>query len=78
MSAFYRNRETGIVQVHPQSGLGDFFNSEEIGEDGKAVKPFIPLGASTDEARRRADLAKDPDKTPDADGNGSANKQKGI
>ena len=68
MSAFYRNRETGIVQSHPQSGLGDFFNSDEIGEDGKPVKPFVPLGASADETRRLTNLAKDADKTPDKKG----------
>jgi len=77
MTAFYRNRETGIVQSHPVSGLGESFNSDEIGEDGKPVKPVIPLGASADEAKRLRELAKD-STAPEATGTGSTNKQKGA
>lgn len=43
MSPFYRNRETGIVQAHPKSGIGNSLNSDEIGQDGKPVKPFVAL-----------------------------------
>lgn len=74
---FYRNRETGIIQSHPTAGLGDSFNSDEVGEDGKPVKPFIPLGASTEETSRRIKLAKA--KTPEATtGTGSTNEQEGV
>lgn len=69
MTAFYRNRETGIVQSHPTSGLGDSFNSDEIGEDGKPLA-YLPISSDKVEAHRAS-------KTPDADGNGSTNKQKG-
>jgi hypothetical protein len=58
MTAYYRNRETGIVQAHPVSGLGEFFNAEEVGLDGKPVKPVIPLGASAAEQKRLTKLAK--------------------
>jgi hypothetical protein len=69
---FYRNRETGIIQAHPVSGLGETFNSDEVGED---AKPIVPLGASTDETKRRLDLAKAP-KTPEATtGTGSTEKK---
>ncbi len=43
MSPFYRNRATGIVQAHPKSGIGNSLNSDEIGQDGKPVKPFVAL-----------------------------------
>lgn len=51
MTTFYRNLETGKVQVHPVSGLGEFFNAEEVGEDGKAVKPFVALPITPDKVR---------------------------
>lgn len=74
---YYRNRETGIVQAHPTSGLGESLNSDEIGQDGKPVKPVIPLGASDDEIKRLKNLAKG-SKTPEATtGTGSAKKQEG-
>lgn len=73
--AWYRNRETGIIQAHPVSGLGDVFNSDEVGED---AKPVIPLGAPADETKRRLDLAKG-STTPEATtGNGSTNTKKGA
>lgn len=72
---YYRNDQTGIIQRHPVSGLGAFLNSTEVGPD---AKPLVPLGASTDETKRRTKLAKgDADeKTPEATtGTGSANKK---
>lgn len=57
--AFYRNRETGIVQFHPTAGLGDSFNSDEIGEDGKAVKPFVNLPITDDKIRDAKSLMED-------------------
>lgn len=74
MSAYYRNRETGQVQAHPTPGLGEFFNSDEIGEDGKIVKPFIPLGASSDEAKHLLALAKDENATIEAANKAQADK----
>lgn len=63
--AYYRNRETEITQFHPVSGLGESFNSDEIGEDGKELKPRIPLGTDKAETNRRVNLASSP-KTPEA------------
>lgn len=51
MAPYYRNRETGIVQWHPVSGLGDAFNSDEIGTDGAAVKPFVALPVTPEKVR---------------------------
>lgn len=75
---WYRNRETGIIQHHPVSGLGDAFNSEEVGEDGKPVKPRVPLGASKQETQRLVNLAKAPKTTEATTGTGDSNKQKGT
>lgn len=52
--ALYKNRETGIIQSHPRSGIGDSLNSDEVGEDSK---PVVPLGASKAETKRRVNLA---------------------
>ena len=57
---YYRNRETGLVQYHPTPGLGEDFNSTEIGEDGKSVKPYTSLAPSADELRRAKALIADP------------------
>jgi len=65
MGTFYRNRETGIIQSHPQSGIGDSLNSDEIGEDGKPVKPFVKLPITPDKVKRASALAKG-DKTTEA------------
>lgn len=59
MGTYYRNRETGIVQFHPVSGLGDDFNADEIGEDGKPVKPRTSLAPTADEIRNAKALLKD-------------------
>lgn len=59
MTAYYRNRETGLVQSHPQSGLGEFFNADEIGEDGQTVKPRTSLAPSAKEIKDAKDLMKD-------------------
>lgn len=79
MTAYYRNRQTGKVQAHPVSGLGESFNSDEIGVDGKPVKAYVPLGASREETARAVKLAKgDTPKTPEATtGTGSTKKQEG-
>ena len=58
MTFYYRNRETGLVQPHPTSGLGESLNSDEIGKDGKPVKPYIPLGASPEVIAERVKLLK--------------------
>lgn len=62
--AYYRNRTTGRVQYHPQSGIGDSLNSDEIAENGKPVKPRTSLAPSSDELRRAKDLLKDNSGTP--------------
>ena len=77
MTAYYRNRETGLVQSHPTSGLGDSLNSDEIGLDGKPVKPYIPLGASSEDAARIAKLA-NPKNSEATTGTGSTKNQKGA
>lgn len=51
MTAYYRNRETGTIQGHPVSGLGEFFNSDEVGED---AKPILPLGTAAKTGRKPA------------------------
>lgn len=56
MAPYYRNNETGIIQAHPQSGLGDVFNSVEIAEDGKPIKPHTSLAPSADELRSAKQL----------------------
>lgn len=52
---YYRNRETGIIQRHPVSGLGESLNSDEVGED---AKPIVPLGTSKKDAQKLVDLGK--------------------
>lgn len=59
----YRNRETGIVQFHPTAGLGDSFNSDEIGEDGKPVKPFVKTPITDDKVRDAKSLMADKNET---------------
>lgn len=61
MTAYYRNRETGNIQSHPVSGLGDDFNSDEVGEDGKVVKPFVKLPITDDKIKSAKSLMKDHD-----------------
>lgn len=56
MATYYRNRTTGIIQSHPQSGIGDSLNSDEIGQDGKPLKPHTSLAPSVDEVKRARDL----------------------
>ena len=77
--AYYRNRETDIVQWHPQSGLGDFFNSDEIGEDGKPVKPFVTLPITPEKIKDAKSLMKaDDSHTPAVNSDaGSSKKQEG-
>jgi hypothetical protein len=78
MTAYYRNRTTGLLQSHPKSGLGEFFNSDEIGQDGKPVKPHTSLAPSKDELKRARDLMTDKTKTPEATtGTGSDKTQEG-
>lgn len=59
MTTFYRNLETGIIQSHPVAGLGDSFNAEEVGEDGKVVKPFVALPITPDKVRSAKALLND-------------------
>lgn len=66
MTAYYRNRETGIIQAHPVSGIGDSLNSDEVGVD---AKPIVPLGTSKKDAAKIVDLGK---KSTDATGGKSA------
>jgi|GEM_PF-2884362 len=56
---FYRNRETGLVQSHPKSGIGDSLNADEIGEDAKPVKPYTSLAPSRKEVKAAKGLMKD-------------------
>lgn len=55
--ALYKNRETGIVQYHPRSGIGDSLNSDEVSDDSK---PVVPLGADRKTTAKRVRLAKAP------------------
>ena len=64
MGTFYRNRTTGRVQSHPQSGIGDSLNSDEIGQDGKPVKPRTSLAPSKAELKSAKALLKDHTATP--------------
>lgn len=56
MTAYYRNRVTGIVQAHPKSGIGDSLNSDEIGQDGKPIKPFVALPITKDKIKSAKSL----------------------
>lgn len=71
----YRNRETGKVFFHPKPGIGDSLNSDEIGEDGKPVKPITSLAPSKTELKAASDAMKDHTKTPGASSTG---KQEGA
>lgn len=51
MTTLYRNRKTGLIQAHPRAGLGDVFNSDEIGEDGKPVKPSVKTPVTDDKTK---------------------------
>lgn len=62
---YYRNRETGLTQFHPVSGLGDTFNADEIEETGKPVKPRTSLAPSQAEIKEARDLMKDKTGTAD-------------
>ena len=55
-NTFYRNRVTGIVQAHPKSGIGDSLNSDEIGQDGKPIKPFVALPITKDKIKSAKSL----------------------
>lgn len=61
---FYRNRETGKVQFHPKSGLGETFNADEIEDTGKPVKPRTSLAPSKAELKERKGLLKNHGNTP--------------
>jgi hypothetical protein len=82
MTTYYRNRETDKIQSHPQSGLGESLNADEIGEDGKAVKPRTSLAPSKGELKAASDLLKDHSGTPNTTGGksvaGETNKQEGA
>lgn len=78
MTTYYRNRTTGNIQGHPHSGLGESFNSEEVGQDGKPIKPFVKTPITKDKIKRAKSLMKGHD-TPEATtGTGSAKEQKGA
>lgn len=62
--AYYRSKTTGRTQFHPRSGLGDTFNSIEIGEDGRPVKPYTSLAPTPDELKKANDLLKDHTASP--------------
>lgn len=82
MNTFYRNRETDKVQSHPQSGIGESLNADEIGEDARPVKPRTSLAPSPEEVKAgRAllrDVAANPKTTEAKSGTGDSNKQKGA
>jgi hypothetical protein len=66
-----------LVQAHPTPGLGEFLNSDEIGEDGKPVKPFVPLPITQDAIKQARSLMKGHE-TPEATtGTGSATDKEG-
>lgn len=68
MGTYYRNRVTGKIQQHPKSGLGERFNADEVGQDGKPIKPHATKGKD-----------KPSTKTPEATtGTGSAEKKEGA
>lgn len=56
IGTYYRNRETGYISWHPVSGLGDTFNAEEVGENGK---PILPLGSSAETTAKAVKTAHD-------------------
>ena len=64
--AYYRNKSTDKIQWHPKSGLGDVFNSVEIEETGRPVKPRLPLGSSRSDLREAQNLLDDKSGTPNA------------
>lgn len=64
MTTYYRNRETGIVSAHPTPGIGESLNADEIGEDGKAVKPYTSLAPTPEELKAARDLLKDKSASP--------------
>lgn len=53
---YYRNRQTGLIQPHPVSGLGDAFNADEVGED---AKPILPLGSDAETTAKAVKTAHD-------------------
>jgi len=55
---YYRNRETGIIQSHPKSGIGDSLNSDEVAEDGKRIKPFVKMPITGEKIKRHKSLLK--------------------
>ena len=64
MGTYYRNRETGKVQFHPKSGLGETFNADEIGDDGKLVKPRTSLAPTPSEIKAAKELMRDKSASP--------------
>ena len=78
MAPYYRNNQTGIIQNHPVSGIGDSLGSTEVGEDAKPVKPRTSKAPSADELKRAKNLMKDNTKTTDSTEAGDTNKQKGA
>ena len=75
METFYRNHVTGKIQAHPKSGLGERFNADEVGQNGKPIKPFVKTPVTKDEIKKAKSLMK----TPDANsGTGSTEEQKGA
>lgn len=75
---FYRNNQTGLVQHHPVSGIGDSLGSTEIGEDAKPVKPRTSKAPSADELKRAKSLMKDSTKATGSTETVDTNKQKGA
>jgi hypothetical protein len=82
MTTYYRNRETGLVQPHPKSGIGESLNADEIGEDARPVKPRTSPAPAKAERKAAIDLTKDQSASPQtADSKsaiGDSNKQKGA
>lgn len=78
MTAFYRNRETGIVQAHPKSGIGESLNADEIEDTGRPVKPRTSKAPTKAELKRKTDLLKDNSVDPKTTGATSTGKQEGA
>lgn len=77
MSTFYRNRETGRIQAHPKAGIGDSLNSDEVGEDGKVLKPFVSLPITKDKIKKAKSLMVDQSQTTEVNTDSGDSEQEG-
>lgn len=78
MAPYYRNNQTGIIQHHPVSGIGDALGSTEIGEDAKPVKPRTSKKPTADELKNARQLMRDNTKATGSTETVDTKKQKGA